>query len=138
MQWDRGQLTDGRDSFARHIDVQWPEFRIAIINVTSKPKSVSSRDGMNHTVATSPLYKVWPEQAERDCADIGAAVQDKDFSKLGALAEANALAMHATMMAARPGLQYLLPESFSILEKVRQLRAEWSRGLRNNGCRTQC
>ena len=70
VQWDRGELTDGRDSFARHIDMQWPEFRIAIVNVTSKPKSVSSRDGMNHTVATSPLYKVWPEQAEMDCADI--------------------------------------------------------------------
>ena len=28
------------------------------------------------------------------------------------------------MMAARPGLQYLLPESFSNLEKVRELRAD--------------
>ena len=42
---------------------------------------------------------------------IEAAVVDKDFERLGELAEANALAMHATMLAARPALSYLSPKA---------------------------
>jgi diphosphomevalonate decarboxylase len=123
VQWDRGEREDGSDSIAHPIDLKWPEFRIAIINVASTPKSVSSRDGMNHTVDTSPLFRAWPEQAEMDCKNIRSAIERFDFEQLGEIAEANALAMHATMMAARPAIQYLAPESFAILDEVRQLRA---------------
>lgn len=116
--WERGQANDGTDSFARPLDVIWPEFRIAIIPVDTGPKSQSSRDGMNHTVATSPLFDAWPARAEADCAAIQNTVQDHDFQTLGALAEANALAMHATMLAARPALSYLKPESWQVLETL--------------------
>ena len=124
VQWDRGHADDGSDSLAHPIDVNWPDFRIAIVPVDTGPKSQSSRDGMNHTTTTSPLYHTWPDLAERDCATIRQAVLDKDFDKLGETAEANALAMHATMMAARPALVYLKPQSWAILEQVRTSRQE--------------
>ena len=92
--------------------------RIAIIAVDTGPKSQTSRDGMNHTVATSPLFPPWPETAEQDCARVDAAVMAQDFQTLGETAEANALAMHATMMAARPSLAYLKPESWAVLEQL--------------------
>ena len=124
VRWDKGYKDNGLDSHAHHLDVTWPEFRIAIVPVDTGPKSQSSRDGMNHTVATSPLFVPWPEQAEKDCEIIETAVRAKDFTKLGETAEANALAMHATMMAARPSLTYLKPESWAILDVVWQSRKQ--------------
>ncbi|KCV81753.1 diphosphomevalonate decarboxylase [Actibacterium atlanticum] len=122
--WERGHANDGTDSFARPLEVRWPAFRIAIIPVDTGPKSHSSRDGMNHTVATSPLFGAWPAQAESDCTAIQNAVQDQNFQTLGQLAEANALAMHATMLAARPALSYLKPESWQVLETLWTARHE--------------
>lgn len=122
VEWSCGDEQDGSDSIAHPLDGVWPDFRIAIVPVDTGPKSQSSRDGMNHTTATSPLYKVWPDQAETDCAIIRNAVLEQDFETLGATAEANALAMHATMMAARPALIYLKPQSWQILDTVRDSR----------------
>lgn len=124
VRWDRGVRDDGRDSFARPLQIDWPEFRIAIVAVDTGPKSQSSRDGMNHTVATSPLFTPWPQQAEADCDQIESALTDRDFPRLGALAEANALAMHATMMAARPALSYLKPQSWQVLETLWRAREQ--------------
>lgn len=124
VRWDRGSADDGTDSIAQALDVIWPELRIAIVSVDTKPKSHSSRDGMNHTVDTSPLFPAWPEQAERDCAEIEKAVRAQDLQALGALAEANALAMHATMIAARPALSYLTAESWNILAQLKEARRD--------------
>ncbi|MEO0484739.1 MAG: diphosphomevalonate decarboxylase [Pseudomonadota bacterium] len=124
VRWDRGEVADGADSHGRALDVVWPEFRIAIVPVDTGPKAQSSTDGMTHTVETSPLFPPWPARAEADCADIERAVRARDFATLGALAEANALAMHATMMAARPALTYLKPESWAVLGRLWAARAD--------------
>lgn len=124
VRWDRGQDADGVDSFAVPLAVKWPEFRIAILPVDTGPKAFSSRDGMNHTVATSPLFPPWPALAEADCAAVEAAVRNQDFTALGEVAEANALAMHATMQAARPALSYLTAESWALLHRLWKARAD--------------
>ncbi|MEM6711825.1 MAG: diphosphomevalonate decarboxylase [Pseudomonadota bacterium] len=124
VRWDRGDDGDGGDCYGHSLDVDWPDFRIAIISIHIGPKSSSSRDGMNHTVATSPLFDPWPAAAEADCAAIEHAIAEKDFVAVGERAEANALAMHATMMAARPSLSYLLPESWMVLQALWKARAE--------------
>lgn len=122
--WDKGHATDGHDSHGRKVTAHNTTLRIAIAPVDTGPKAHSSRDGMNHTVATSPLFPAWPDRADADCAAIEAAVTDWDFKTLGTLAEANALAMHATMMAARPALTYLKPGSWQVLEALWQARAQ--------------
>lgn len=124
VRWDRGERDDGSDSRAAPLDLSWPQFRIAIVPVDTGPKSQSSRQGMGHTAATSPLFAAWPAQAEADCAAIEAAIHARDFQALGSLAEANALAMHATMLAARPALIYLKAESWAVLETLRHARDE--------------
>ncbi len=116
--WDKGQSNNGHDCYAHSLDVEWPAFRIAIIPVDTGPKATSSTDGMNHTVATSPLFDNWPAQAEADCAAVEAALLAQDFEALGLLVEANALAMHATMMAARPAVTYLKPDTWRVLEAL--------------------
>ncbi|MEO0437337.1 MAG: diphosphomevalonate decarboxylase [Pseudomonadota bacterium] len=122
--WERGLQADGRDSFGVPLTTVWPEFRLALIPVNTAPKSHSSRDGMNHTTATSPLYPSWPEQAEEDTRSAVAAIEARDFKTLGPLCEANALAMHATMSAARPALHYLTEQSWGVLETLSLARSE--------------
>ncbi len=123
VRWDRGDDEDGSDSHGRQIEVAGSNLHVAIVAVDTGPKAQTSRDGMNHTVATSPLFAAWPDRAEADCKAIEAAILEDDFETLGQLAEANALAMHATMMAARPALTYLEPGSWEVLERLWQARA---------------
>ncbi|MEM6588181.1 MAG: diphosphomevalonate decarboxylase [Pseudomonadota bacterium] len=124
VRWNKGRAADGRDSHARPVPGKLKDLRIAIIAVDTGPKSQSSRDGMNHTVASSPLFDVWPERADTDCDAVEAAVKSGDFKALGEVSEANALAMHATMMAARPALVYLKAGSWQVLETLWKVRAE--------------
>lgn len=122
VQWYAGIESDGTDSYAERIDTEWPEFRIGILELTSSPKAVGSRDGMNRTMETSGLFKSWPELAAADLVMILAAIKEQDFTKLGQTAERNALSMHATMLAAWPPLLYLLPESIDMIHKVQRAR----------------
>jgi diphosphomevalonate decarboxylase len=124
VRWDRGIAEDGHDSLATPMDVIWPEFRIGVVAVDTGPKAQSSRNGMNHTAETSPLFQSWPEAAEADCAKIEASIIAHDFVHLGQLAEANALAMHATMMAARPSLSYLNAQSWAVLDRLWRARQD--------------
>jgi diphosphomevalonate decarboxylase len=124
VQWHAGIHPDGSDSFAGPLPDTWPEFRIGVLELSGTPKPIGSRDGMNRTVETSELYKSWPQQAAADLATIRTAIAARDFLLLGKTAERNALAMHATMLAAWPPLLYLQPETIAQIHKVQQLRAE--------------
>jgi diphosphomevalonate decarboxylase len=87
------------------------------------PKTHGSRDAMEHCAATSPLYDAWLALVPRDLAAAEAALAAGDLAALGALAEANALAMHATALAARPAIVYWQPATLALLAEVRALRA---------------
>lgn len=86
------------------------------------PKTHGSRDAMDHTAATSPLYRGWLDLVPQDLAAAEEALAAGDLERLGTLAEGNALAMHASAMAARPAIIYWRPATLSLLEKVRGLR----------------
>ena len=124
VKWERGTRDDGRDSVAAPITSDWQELRIALVEIDSGAKKTASGAGMNHTTATSPLYAAWPETAQADLAALEAAIAARDFSALGSVAEANALAMHATMLAARPALCYLQAQTLTTLHRLWQARAE--------------
>jgi len=119
-----GTESDGMDSYSEPLPCTWPELKIGLITVSAKAKRVSSRDGMERTVATSPLYKTWPDKVKEDMAKMLAAIKSKDFELLGATAESNALAMHECMRAATPPLNYFEPETEAIISKVQKLRQE--------------
>jgi len=87
------------------------------------PKTHGSRDAMDHTAATSPMYRAWLDLVPKDLATAEAAIAKGDLEALGELVEANALAMHASAMAARPAIVYWLPATLGILAEVRGLRS---------------
>lgn len=124
VEWHAGKAADGMDSFAEPLETRWPDLRIGLVVLSDKEKPIGSRDAMAHTRDTSPLYSVWPDTVARDLASLKAAIRKHDFTQLGEVAEGNALAMHATMLAARPSILYCLPESIEAMHTVRALRAE--------------
>jgi diphosphomevalonate decarboxylase len=118
VEWHQGSLNDGSDCFAEPLPIEWPQLRLGLVILESTNKKVSSRAGMLYTVATSPLYKAWPETAAADLRDLKAALLQQDFHRLGQIAEHNALAMHATMLAARPSLMYSTPATLQAMHMV--------------------
>lgn len=124
VEWQCGTAPDGSDSYGFPLACDWPELRLAVVTVDSTQKKMSSKDGMNHTLTSSPLYPLWPRQTERDLATIRAAILAQDLDTLGKTAEANALMMHATMIAARPSLCYWQAETLAVLRTVSRLRED--------------
>lgn len=85
-------------------------------------KSVSSRSGMDHTTATSPLYAGWLGCVDGDLAAAEQAIASRDLPALGAIAEASALAMHASAIAARPHVLYWRGATVEAIHAIAELR----------------
>ena len=117
---ERGDLT----SFAQPLPAA-PDLDVAmaVVVLNAGPKSIGSREAMAHTVATSPYFPAWVEHTDDDVAEAADAIAVGDLPRLGEIAEASALRMHATMLAARPAVRYLAPASLEVLDVVAALRA---------------
>ncbi len=120
--WHAGQRPDGMDSYAEGLSNVWDDLRVGILEVSRVRKKTGSTEGMNRTRETSELYRSWPAQAQCDYDELRTAIAAKDFPMFGKTAENNALAMHATMMAAWPPLCYWKPQSVSLMQKVWKAR----------------
>jgi diphosphomevalonate decarboxylase len=116
--------TASEDAYAEPIESPLLERVRMVIAVVGGgvPKSRGSTDAMDHTAATSPMYRAWLELVPRDLAAAEEALAAGDLERLGAITEANALAMHATAITARPPVVYWRPATLAVLEKVRGLR----------------
>jgi diphosphomevalonate decarboxylase len=86
------------------------------------PKAVGSRDGMRSSRETSPYHAAWIAQCRRDLPEALRLLGQKDLAGLGALAESNALRMHADALAAQPPLLYWQPATVGCLRAVAALR----------------
>ncbi len=87
-------------------------------------KAHGSTSAMDHTAATSPYYEAWKSDVvPADLSRAAAAIAANDLAALGEIAEGNALAMHASAIAARPAVIYWQPQTIALLAEVRALRA---------------
>lgn len=113
VEWQAGQDAEGMDSHGVPLTDTWPDLCLGLLVFAEAQKAISSRVAMQHTVATSPFYKTWPSVAAADLATLKQAIALKDFEQLGFVSEANAMAMHALMLSARPSVLYARPETVS-------------------------
>jgi len=123
VQMHAGTRDDGTDAVARPLfgAAHWP-LHVVIAITRDGEKDVSSRDGMNHTAHTSPYFDAWLRTvppATDDCID---ALRRRDFGALARVAEASALQMHASAIAAVPGVLYWRGATLEALHTVRTLR----------------
>ena len=126
--WLKGSRADGEDSYAVQdfAPSHWPDLRMVVAILSRDEKDVKSRDGMKHTVDTSPYYPAWCQDADAELPRARDVIRARDLEALGELAERNAWRMHATALAANPPLCYLLP---STLELVGSLKEQRKKGV---------
>lgn len=123
VEWEKGARDDGEDSFAIQVAPQnhW-DIRVAAVVLTAEEKDVSSRVGMKRTVDTSVFYDGWLDSLPADLVAIKEGIQARDFEKVGEIAEANCLKMHATTLAAIPPFTYWQDTTMKIMQVVQGLR----------------
>jgi len=123
VEWEMGEKRDGSDSFAVQIaPANYWDVRMAGVVLSDKMKKVSSREGMKRTVDTSPFYKSWVKSVPADMAEIKDGIREQNFEKVGSIAEANCLKMHATTLGAQPPFTYWLDTTMLVMQTVRSLR----------------
>ena len=86
------------------------------------PKPIGSSEGMMRSAATSPFYADWIARQADDLSVARAAVADRDFERLAAVAEHNCLKMHSVMWASRPPIVYWNRATIACMEAIRELQ----------------
>lgn len=120
-----GEKADGSDAFAeaRYAADHW-DLRVLFALTAEGEKDISSTVGMNQTVDTSPYFDAWCQEVPAALDAMDEAVGAKDFARVAELAEASALQMHASAIAAVPGVLYWKPATVALIHAVRTLRAQ--------------
>ena len=121
VRWNAGH--DDASSYAEPVACEM-DLAMVVVVLSKSDKSISSTRGMRATMSTSPLFPAWVEASGKDLQVALEAVQAGDLERLGEVVEGNALGMHATMMAARPGIIYWLPQTVAALHGIRAMRQE--------------
>ncbi len=125
VEMNAGVNTDGSDCVAEPLLAadDWP-LEVVVAITDSDSKKVSSTVGMNRTMDTSPYYPAWVDSVAADVDAARSAIRARDFQQLAEIAEYSALKMHASALAARPGLIYWNGASVSCMHCVRELRRQ--------------
>ncbi len=100
------------------------DVRIVVAVANEGAKETGSTEGMTLSERTSPYYRAWVECSDALLEQVRAGVLARDLTKLGEAMEQSTLAMHACMMASRPGLLYWQPATLGALATVKRLRKE--------------
>lgn len=95
----------------------------SILIVSAKEKSVSSRAG--HSLMENHPYKeARYAQATENMNALVNVLKAGDMNRFVDIVEEEALCLHALMMSSRPSFILLQPESLTLIEKIREFRAE--------------
>lgn len=101
-------------------DSEWPEIRMIVCFVNEEKKPFSSSAAMKETAEKSVYFDAWVEQSHRDIETAKAHILNQDIVSLGKLIQANALRMHASLMAIDKW--YFEPDTIEIMNRVRDLQ----------------
>ncbi len=123
--WSLGEQTDGSDSHGHPIadETHW-DLRVLVALVSDEKKAVSSREGMNRTQETSPLFSGWVESGPNDVIEAEHAVRTRDLERLGTVMEHSTMKMVGTMFSAQPAVVYMKPATVAVLHAVADLRSQ--------------
>ncbi|WP_200411701.1 diphosphomevalonate decarboxylase [Virgibacillus salexigens] len=124
-EWQMGKKENGSDSYAIPIaSAEHWDIRVAAVVLSSTKKKVSSRAGMKRTVETSPFFQGWLDSIPQDLTTIKEGIRHRDFQKVGEIAEANCLKMHATTLGANPPFTYWHDTTIAVMQKIQEMRTQ--------------
>ncbi|RUQ97540.1 diphosphomevalonate decarboxylase [Labedella endophytica] len=115
--------TDDLSSYAEPLVDPGLDLAMVVAVVNAGTKEISSRDAMRLTAETSPYYDAWVSASRSDFSSMLDAIGAGDFTRVGELAESNAMRMHASMLGSTPPVTYWEPDSVRCLRLVRELRS---------------
>jgi len=120
-----GTNADGSDAYARPVLAPnaW-NIALVVALTTKGAKSIGSTEAMQQTAATSPYYQAWIDSVPQDLIEAQVALETRDLSALGTIAERSCLRMHACAMAAAPGILYWNPVTLGAIQAVMNLRSQ--------------
>ncbi|MBC8183305.1 diphosphomevalonate decarboxylase [candidate division KSB1 bacterium] len=123
VEMKKGSRHDGIDAVAIQLAPKehW-ELRLLIAITSESKKETGSTDGMKLSEKTSPYYKGWVKSSTPDIDEMRSAIYNKDFQKLGELAEFSCLKMHGLVMSSRPGLLYWNGTTIEVIHAIKELR----------------
>lgn len=120
-----GERADGTDAFAVQVaEAQHWDLRCLVAITAEGEKSVGSTDGMMETMETSIFYDAWIAHVADDLKVARQAVLERDFMTLATVAERSCMRMHASAMAADPGILYWNPTTVRLIHRVRRARRD--------------
>jgi len=122
VEWKEGAVSE--ESYAESL---YPENHWDIVDmvaiISTKEKYIPTTDGQK-IAHTSPFFIERLKNINRKIADCKKYIAEKNFSRLGKLAENDALEMHAIMITSEPALLYWLPETIDMMKKVVEWRKD--------------
>jgi diphosphomevalonate decarboxylase len=120
-----GSNADGSDAYARPLlpPEAW-DIALVVALTTKGAKSIGSTEAMQQTAATSPYYQAWVDSVPQDLIDAQSAIEARDLTALGQVAERSCLRMHACAMGAAPGILYWNPVTLGAIQAVMTLRSQ--------------
>ncbi len=95
-------------------------FRMLIAPLSSTVKT----DQAHREVLTSPFFKARVQSTERGVREMASAVKSGDLSKIGELAEADTLSLHAVTMTGSTGMLLWEPKTLEIMKSVQRMRED--------------
>lgn len=121
VEWEAGR--SDTTSYAKPLmsKVDFPISVIAIL-INHKQKAISSTQGMQNSVSTSPYYSQWVKSSQKAVTLMKQAIQAKDIPQIGRLAEHNAMMMHATTLSAQPPFTYFAPQTIAVWQEIQAIR----------------
>ncbi|GAP00174.1 diphosphomevalonate decarboxylase [Fructobacillus ficulneus] len=120
--WHEGH--DDQSSFAESLPESTMPIALVVCEVAKTTKKVSSSDGMQRAM-TSPDYEAWVAKSHEQFDVMQAALAANDLETVGAIAEENALAMHALNMSATDRrFTYFSQMTIDIIAFVKELRKQ--------------
>jgi len=125
-QWGKTKSVKGSSDeyaipFEKGLHKVFRNFQDTILIASSSEKKVSSRVG-HSLMKTNPFAKTRYQQAETNLKDLIVALKKGDLEKFGAIAEEEAMTLHALMMCSNPSFILMAPSTLSMIEKIRQFR----------------
>jgi len=130
VEWRAGVRPDGSDCYARPLygPDHWPALVDLVAIVRGAPvKEVRSKDAMQATVATSPVYRRRLAELPGRIRRIRAAIGARDARRLFPLVMEECDSFREVCETTRPSLDYLTTTSRAILGEVRALNREAGR-----------
>jgi diphosphomevalonate decarboxylase len=126
--WGKIQsVTGSSDEYAAPFPLdegsRFHQLRDIILIVSTKEKKISSSSG-HVLMANHPYHEGRKRQANENMESLTKAIRDNDYKTIAAIAENEALSLHALLISSRHGEILLEPNTLLIIEAIRRFRSQ--------------